>query len=201
MHQRPDILASEALLHQARAQVGVATAALFPQFSLTTAYGSQGATPADMFTAGGIVWSLGAGLTQPLFNGGALRAKKRAAEAAYEQASAQYRESVLQAFQNVADSLRALDHDAAGLRAQTGAWSSAQDTLTMTREQYRLGAVGYLDLLDAQRQYLNTTVDVAQARAARFADTAALFQALGGGWWSNDEHLQAVAKRTEEHPQ
>lgn len=147
------------------------------------------------------MWSLGAGLTQPLFNGGALRAKKRAAEAAYEQASAQYRESVLQAFQNVADSLRALDHDAAGLRAQTGAWSSAQDTLTMTREQYRLGAVGYLDLLDAQRQYLNTTVDVAQARAARFADTAALFQALGGGWWSNDEHLQAVAKRTEEHPQ
>ncbi|MFC0690929.1 efflux transporter outer membrane subunit [Paraburkholderia humisilvae] len=198
VRQRPDILASEALLHQASAQVGVATAALYPQISLTASYGTSGVTPADLFSAAGVIWSIGAGLAQPIFHGGALRAKKRAAEAAYEQASAQYRETVLQGFQNVADSLRALEHDAAGLRTQTDAWSSARNSLSITREQYRLGAVDYLALLDAQRQYLNTTVDVAQARAARFADTAALFQSLGGGWWNADEPMQAAVRPAEE---
>jgi NodT family efflux transporter outer membrane factor (OMF) lipoprotein len=186
VRQRPDILASEALLHQASAQVGVATAAMYPQLTLSASYGTQALTPAQALRASSAIWSIGAGLTQPLFHGGQLRAQRRAAEAAYEQADAQYRETVLLAFQNVADALRALDHDATGLRAQTDAWNAARDSLALTREQYRVGAVGYLSLLDAQRQYQQTVVSLAQARAARYADTAALFQALGGGWWNAD---------------
>lgn len=186
VRQRPDILASEALLHQASAQVGVATAALYPQLTLSASYGAEALTPAQVLRASSAIWSIGAGLTQPLFHGGQLRAQRRAAEAAYEQAGAQYRETVLLAFQNVADVLRALDHDATGLRAQTDAWTAARDSLALTREQYRIGAVGYLSLLDAQRQYQQTVVSLAQARAARYADTAALFQALGGGWWNGD---------------
>jgi NodT family efflux transporter outer membrane factor (OMF) lipoprotein len=182
--QRPDILAADAVLHQASAQVGVATAALYPQITLTASYGTEGLTPAQVFQSGSTVWSLGAGLLQPIFQGGQLRAQKREAEAAYEAAGAQYRETVLLAFQNVADSLRALDHDATGLQAQTDAWQAAGATLELTRGQYRLGGVSFLALLDAERQYQQTTLSLAQAQAARYADTAALFQALGGGWWN-----------------
>jgi outer membrane protein TolC len=134
--------------------------------------------------AGSTIWSIGAGLLQPVFHGGQLSAQKRAAEAAYEQAGAQYRETVLLAFQNVADTLRALEHDATGLKAQTDASRAASDSLELTRGQYRVGGVSYLALLDAQRQYQQTVVSLAQAQAARYADTAALFQALGGGWWN-----------------
>ena len=184
VQQRPDILAADAVLHQASAQVGVATAAMYPQITLSASYGAEALTPAQVFKAGSTIWSLGAGLLQPVFHGGQLSAQKRAAEAAYEQANAQYRETVLLAFQNVADSLRALDHDATGLKAQTDAWRSASDSLELTRGQYRVGGVSYLALLDAQRQYQQTVVSLAQAQASRYADTAALFQALGGGWWN-----------------
>ena len=184
VQQRPDILAADAVLHQASAQVGVATAAMYPQITLSASYGAEALTPAQVFKGGSTIWSLGAGLLQPVFHGGQLSAQKRAAEAAYEQADAQYRETVLLAFQNVADSLRALDHDATGLKAQTDAWRSASDSLELTRGQYRVGGVSYLALLDAQRQYQQTVVSLAQAQASRYADTAALFQALGGGWWN-----------------
>lgn len=184
VRQRPDILASEALLHQASAQVGVATAAMYPHLTLSGSLGAEALTPAQVFRAANTLWNVGAGLTQPLFRGGQLRAQRRAAVAALEQAHAQYREIVLLAFQNVADSLRALDHDASKLRAQTDAWHAARDALSLTRDQYRLGSVGYLALLDAQRQYQQTVINLAQAQAARYADTAALFQALGGGWWN-----------------
>jgi NodT family efflux transporter outer membrane factor (OMF) lipoprotein len=182
--QRPDILASAALLHQASAQVGVAAAAMYPQLTLSASYGTEALAPAGVFQAANTIWSIGAGLTQPIFHGGQLRAQKRAAVAAYEQAGAQYRETVLLAFQNVADSLRALDHDATGLKAQTDAWHAASDSLALTRGQYQAGGVSYLALLDAQRQYQQTVGSVAQAQASRYADTAALFQALGGGWWN-----------------
>ncbi|WP_126876171.1 efflux transporter outer membrane subunit [Paraburkholderia kururiensis] len=182
--QRPDILAADALLHQASAQIGVATAAMYPQLTLSASYGAEALTPAQVFRAGSTIWSIGGSLLQPLFRGGELLAQKRAAVAAYEQADAQYRETVLQAFQNVADSLRALDNDANGLKAQTEAWHSASDSLDLTRAQYRVGAVSYLALLDAQRQYQQTVVSFAQAQATRYADTAALFQSLGGGWWN-----------------
>ncbi|MBA5637671.1 efflux transporter outer membrane subunit [Duganella sp. LX20W] len=182
--QRPDVRASEALLHQASAQVGVATANLYPQFTLSASYGAAGASPHELFQANNVFWNLAAGLTQPLFNGGALTAKRRAAEAAYDAAAAQYRATVLAAFRDVADSLRALEFDASALQAQADAEALAAETLALAKRQYQLGAISYLSLLDAQRSYQQSHVALAQAQAARYADTAALFQALGGGWWN-----------------
>ena len=192
VRQRPDILAADATLHQASAQVGVATANMYPQLTLSASYGPQALTPAGLLKYADMIWSLGAGITQPIFHGGQLSAQKRAAEAAFDEANAQYRQTVLLAFQNVADTLRALEHDATGLSAQTQAWRAASDSLDLTRGQFRIGGVSYLALLDAQRQYQQTVVNLAQARAARYADTAALFQALGGGWWNDTATSQAA---------
>jgi len=195
--QRPDILAADAVLRQASANIGVATAAMYPQLTLTGSYGGEALTPAGVFKSANTIWSLGAGLLQPLFHGGQLIAQKRAAVAAYDQAEAQYRETVLLAFQNVADTLRALDADALALSAQSDAWSSARDTQELSQQQYRLGAVSYLTLLDAQRQYQQSTVNLVQAQAARYADTAALFQALGGGWWNAPQSPETKAGKAE----
>lgn len=184
VRQRPDIRANEALLHEASAQIGVATAAQYPQLILSASYGSSAFEASQLFTPAATLWSLAAGLTQPIFNGGALSAKKRAAVAAYDQAQAQYRATVLGAFQNVADALRAIESDAQALSAQAQAEALAREALTLTNDQYRLGAVSYLQLLDAQRTYQQTRISLVQAQAARYADTAALFQALGGGWWN-----------------
>ncbi len=184
--QRPDICAAEALLHAASAQIGVATANQYPQISLTGSFGSVATTGGSLFSSGTEVWSLGAGLLQPLFHGGELSAKRRAAVAAYDQALAQYQSVVLQAFQNVADVLRALEADATTLQAQADAATSAHDSLELTQKQYQLGGVSYLSLLNAERQYQETRISLVQAQAARFADTTALFQALGGGWWNRD---------------
>lgn len=184
VRQRPDIRASEELLHAASAQVGVATANLYPQITLTGSLGSQSVRLQDLFASGTSVWGLSASLTQPIFHGGELVAKRRAAVAAYDQAAAQYRETVLQAFQNVADVLRALESDAATLVAQSAAESTAWENFQAAAEQYRLGAVNYLTPLNAERQYQQTRISRVQAEAARFADSAALFLALGGGWWN-----------------
>ncbi|MEM5406118.1 MULTISPECIES: efflux transporter outer membrane subunit [Paraburkholderia] len=192
VRQRPDILAADATLHQASAQVGVATANMYPQLTLSASYGPQALTPAGLLKYADMIWSFGAGITQPIFHGGQLSAQKRAAEAAFDAANAQYRQTVLLAFQNVADTLRALEHDATGLSAQTQAWRAASDSLDLTRGQFRIGGVSYLALLDAQRQYQQTVVNLAQAQAARYADTAALFQALGGGWWNDTATSQAA---------
>ncbi len=186
VRQRPDILASEELLHAASARIGVATANLYPQITLTGSYGSETTKIDNLFGDGSSIWSIGAGLLQPVFHGGELAAKRRAAIAAYDQAAAQYRETVLQAFQDVADVLRALEDDARTLRAQAEAEAAARDTLDLTEKQFDLGAVSYLSLLNAQRQYRLAHFILVQAQAARFADTAALFQALGGGWWNKD---------------
>ncbi|MEM5345629.1 efflux transporter outer membrane subunit [Paraburkholderia azotifigens] len=185
VRQRPDILAADAVLHQASAAVGVATANLYPQLTLSANFSPQSLTPAGMLKYADMIWNIGAGLTQPIFHGGQLNAKKRAAEAAFDQANAQYRQTVLLAFEDVADTLRALDHDAVALAAQTEAWRAASSSLDLARAQFRVGGVSYLSLLDAQRQYQLTVVNLAQAQAARYADTAALFQALGGGWWTD----------------
>ena len=125
-------------------------------------------------------------MLQPIFRGGELTARRRAAIAAYDQAEAQYRETVLQAFQNVADVLRALEKDAQTLKAQADAEAVARASLDLTRKQFQLGAVSYLTLLNAERQHQQARISLVQAQAARFADTAALFQALGGGWWKGD---------------
>jgi outer membrane protein TolC len=123
-------------------------------------------------------------LLQPLFRGGELTAQRRAAVAAHDQAAAQYRETVLQAFQNVADVLRALDADANALKAQANAEEAARGTLDLTQKQFQVGAVSYLSLLNAERQHQQSRISLVQAQAARYADTVALFQALGGGWWN-----------------
>ena len=184
VRQRPDIRASEALLHQASAQVGVAVANQYPQINLSGSLGSGATRIGDLFGSGTGLWNIAGSLTQPIFNGGALSARKRAAEAAYDQAEANYRSIVLGAFQNVADALRAIDSDAAALRTQAEAEALARDTLDLSNRQYQLGAISYLALLDVQRIYQQTRIALVQAQATRYADTAALFQALGGGWWN-----------------
>ncbi len=182
VRQRPDIRAAESQLHQATADVGVATANLFPQITLSGSYGSQALHTADLFAGGTKAWSLGAGLLQPLFHGGTLRAEKRAAEAGLEKAAADYQTTVLGAFQNVADSLHALELDAENLRAQFDAEQSAQKSLDLVNIQYKEGAASYLQVLDATRQYQQARIGLIQARAARLSDTAALYASLGGGW-------------------
>ena len=184
VEQRPDVCAAQAQLHQASAQIGVAIAARLPQFALTAEYGSVALTTAALFTPGATVWSLAAAGTQPIFHGFSLLHLQRAAEAGFEMSEAQYKTTVLGAFQNVADVLRALQLDAATLKAQQAAVRAASDTFDLTRNQYKLGAVTYVILLNAQRSYLQARLALVQAQAARYADTAALFQALGGGWWN-----------------
>lgn len=184
VRHRPDIRASEALLHAASAQVGVATANLYPQITLSGSFGYTQSTTANLFNYNNAIWSYGSQLAQPIFNAGSLRAKRRSSIAAFDQACAQYRQTVLQAFQNVADVLRALQNDALSLRARQLAETSAYETLKITRKQYQLGGVSYLSLLNAQLQYQQAKISRIQAQAARYTDTAALFQALGGGWWN-----------------
>jgi len=175
--QRPDIRASEALLHQASANVGVATANLFPQITLTGSYGPEGTQLSHLVD----VWSVSAGLTQPIFHGGQLRARKRSAEDAYEAAAAAYRQTVLQGLQQVADALRALEQDALQLGAREGAQRDAAASARVAERRYAAGGLSQLSLLDTQRQELQTRLDRTLAQAQRLSDTAALYEALGGG--------------------
>jgi NodT family efflux transporter outer membrane factor (OMF) lipoprotein len=184
VQQRPDVRAAQAQLQQASAQIGVAIANRLPQFSLTAAYGNAALTAATLFTPATAIWSVTAAGTQPIFHGFTLLHQERAARAAYDVADAQYRNTVLIAFQNVADALRAIQLDAATLKAQQRSVRAASDTFDLTRGQYRLGAVTYIILLNAQRTYQQALLALVQAQAARYADTAALFAALGGGWWN-----------------
>jgi NodT family efflux transporter outer membrane factor (OMF) lipoprotein len=186
VHQRPDVLAAEDLLHVASAQVGVATANLYPQLTLGGNYGYESLKASDLFKPGSVVWGLSANITQPIFHGGALLAQKRAAVAAFDQAAAVYRQTVLTAFANVADALRALEFDGQYLGAEFEAYQQAQAEVELAQRQFDVGAISQLSLLNAQQQFSQAAVALAQARANRFTDTAALFQALGGGWWNGD---------------
>ena len=180
VERRPDVRAAEAQLHSATAQVGVAIANLLPQMTLTGDIGSTATLLNDLFKPGTGFWSIGANATETLFAGGTLIHRKRAADAALEQAEAQYRAAVLTAFQNVADALHALDTDAEALNAASRAEGAAQKSLSVSRHQLELGSVSYLALLNAEQTYQQTVITLAQARANRYADTSALFQALGG---------------------
>ncbi|MFZ2236453.1 MAG: efflux transporter outer membrane subunit [Dokdonella sp.] len=192
VRQRPDIRAAEAQLHRATAQVGVATANLFPQISLSGSWGTQAVDGgSDLFGSGTSAWSLGLNLLQPIFRGGTLRAQKRAAEAGLDQASASYRNTVLTAFQNVADSLRALELDAESLAAQAEAEQATASSLDLVKKQYRDGSIDYLQVLDSTRLYQRARLALIAARAARLADTAALYASLGGGWQPSDTSMQA----------
>ncbi|EKD74314.1 MAG: hypothetical protein ACD_45C00004G0004 [uncultured bacterium] len=196
VRQRPDVRAAEATLATASAQIGVATANLLPQITLNGSYGWSNTGLRNLINPSNNVWNAGGSLLQPLFNGGALLAKRRAAIAGYEEAQAQYRQTVLQAFQNVADTLRALQHDAETLRAQEEAEMAAERSLILTKDQFRAGGVNYLNLLNAELQYQQAKINRIQAQAARYSDTAALFQALGGGWWNRSEYRCCLSRYT-----
>lgn len=186
VQQRPDIKAAEATMHAASAQIGQAVAARLPQISITGSVGSSANRIADLFSPGTAFWSIAGGLTAPLFDAGILLHKQRAAEAGFDQAAAQYKATVLAAFQNVADTLQALQADADALKAATESEQAAARSLGIVRRQLAAGQVAYPVLLNAQQTYQTSRIALVQAQASRFADTVALFQALGGGWWNRD---------------
>lgn len=178
--RRPDILAAEAQLHAATAAVGVATSNLYPRIDLTGSTGQQAITSGALFDKTSNVWSITSGLVAPLFDGGTLRAEKRAAVDAMRSSAANYEQTVLAAFGQVADSLEALDNGAEQLRAQGNAEAAARDTVTMTRQSYNEGNVGVLQVLDAERRYQQARLGYVRAQAQRYRDTAQLMLALGG---------------------
>jgi NodT family efflux transporter outer membrane factor (OMF) lipoprotein len=187
IEQRPDVRAAEALLHSANAQVGVAIAAMLPQLSITGALGGNADEFPWLFRSGGPFWTLVGGVSQPVFEGGTLLHRKRAASAALKQAAAQYQSTVIAAYQNVADTLHATLSDADALAADVDAEESAQVTYDLTRRRMQLGYVNYLALLSAETAYDQALLMRVQAQATRFGDTVAMFQALGGGWWNRRE--------------
>jgi len=189
VRQRPDIRAAEALLHQASADVGAATASLYPQIALSGSAGGVG----TKFTSGGGVWNFGASLTQPIFNGGSLWAEKRKAVAAYEEAGSAYQQTVLQAFREVADVLRAIEDDARALQARSEAAAQAESAYQIASQRYAAGGISQLAVLDAQREQLQTALDRIAYQAARYSDSATLFQALGGGWWNEKQASRVIA--------
>jgi len=187
------VLQAEANLHAASAQIGIAIANRLPNITLTANAGSTALALDQLFTSGTGFWGLGAAATAPLFQGGTLLHQERAAKAAYVQAAEQYRSTVLTAFRNVADTLTALEQDAEALKAAAAAAEDAQITLDLSRRQWQDGYVSYLALLSAEQSYQQVRINLVQAQANRYADTAALFQALGGGWWhradlTKDQH-------------
>jgi NodT family efflux transporter outer membrane factor (OMF) lipoprotein len=187
VRQRPDILSAEALLHQASADIGVATAAMFPSFSLTGTYGTAGSSTGSLFSSAGRFWSVGPSVDIPLFEGGRLWYGRQAAIDAYQQASANYRQVVLESFAQVADVLKALEYDAQVLQKQAEAQATAQEALRLLQANYRSGLVTYLELLVADVQLHQVNIAYLQALAQRHQDTVALFVALGGGWWNRPD--------------
>ena len=181
--QRPDVRQAEANLHAASAQIGVAVANRLPNIALTANAGGSALSMNQLFHSGTGFWAIGAAVTAPVFQGGALLHQERAARAAYVEAAEQYRSTVITAFQNVADTLAALEQDAAGVNAAAAAEQAARLTLEISQRQQHDGYASYLSLLTAEQAYQQTRIALVQAQASRFADTAALFQALGGGWW------------------
>lgn len=195
VQQRPDILAAQENLHAASAQVGVAEAARLPQLSLSAAYAQQSTALSDLFTQPGGVWSAGLGLAAPLFHGGSLAARKDEAQERYAQALASYHSTVISAFVEVADALQALQHDADSYAAHDRALRAALQNRDLATAEYRAGKYTELQVLTAEQQYQSAALTQVQAHARQFTDTAALFRALGGGWWNvrNREPFSAAA--------
>jgi len=184
------VLQAEANLHAASAQIGVAVANRLPNIELTATAGNSALAFGQLFTPGTDFWSIGAALTAPIFDGGTRLHQERAARANFNQVAEQYRSTVLGAFQNVADTLTALQQDAAGLKAAADAETAAKKTLDLTERQSRDGYANYLSLLSAEQAYQQARIALVQAQANRYADTAALFQALGGGWWHRADFVE-----------
>jgi len=184
VNQRPDILAAESQMHVASAKIGVATALMFPSFSLNGTFGTSGTNFGNLTASSGKFWSIGPVATIPLFQGTTLWFGRKAAIDAYQQSRANYRQTVLSAFEQVADSLKALEHDAEALQAQVEAKRTAGEALKLLQANYRAGLVDYLAVLTSDVQYHETSIAYLQAVAQRYQDTVALFVALGGGWWN-----------------
>src|SRR5215211_321501 len=187
VEQRPDVRAAEAQLHAASADIGVAVANQMPQFTITGALGFASSGISSLVVPGSGVWSIGLGIAQTILDGARLDHQRKAAIAAYERAAAQYKGTVQSAFQDVANALRALQTDADALRVQVAAEQTAAASLRLAEQQYQLGSANYLILLNAQQTYQTAVINRLRAQSARYADTAALFQALGGGWWNRTD--------------
>ncbi len=187
VEQRPDIRAAESNLHAAGALVGVAIANRLPNITLTGMAGSTAPALNQLFASGSEWWEITGAVTQPIFHGGTLFHRELAAKAAFDQAKAQYRSTVIQAFQNVGDALQAIRSDAVALQKAVASERAAAKSLEIVRGQLRLGAINYLGLLTAQQTYQQALLSLAQAKAQRYADTVTLFAALGGGWWNRED--------------
>ena len=187
VRQRPDIKAAEATLHQATANVGVSVASMLPQLSLSGQYGGSSASYANLLSPSSIAWSIAASVSQKIVDGGSAFHSKEASVAAYEQNLANYKSTVITAFQNVADALRAIEYDAKALQAQSAAERAAKASLDMAQDQYKTGAVVYATVLNALQTYQNAVISRVKAQSTRYTDTVALYQALGGGWWNRDD--------------
>jgi NodT family efflux transporter outer membrane factor (OMF) lipoprotein len=193
VHQRPDIQAAEAQLHAASAQIGIATARLYPSITLSASVGAAALDPGHLFDPSGLIWSIASGLTQPIFDGGTRQAERRAALASFKASAADYQQTVLDAFGQVADVLQALTHDAELLAEQKHALDLALESVRLQRIDYARGGIGILNLLDAQRQYQQALQGEIRAEAQRYLDTTQLLVAMGGGWWDASElRLQAT---------
>ncbi|HTM76050.1 MAG TPA: TolC family protein, partial [Devosia sp.] len=193
--QRPDVMQAQADLHAASAQIGIAVANRLPNITLSGNAGSTALALNRLFQPGTEFWTVAANLTAPIFDGGTLRHQERAARAAFDASAAQYRSTLLGAFQNVADTLVALQQDAAAVKAASAADTAAKTTLEITERQLRDGYANTLGLLNAQQAYQGAEITLLSAQSTRFADTAALFQALGGGWW----HRTDLSDQDAEH--
>jgi NodT family efflux transporter outer membrane factor (OMF) lipoprotein len=192
--QRPDVQQSAAQLHEQTAAVGVATANLLPQLTLSGSVGSEALAAGSLFSGGSLAYSLAAQLAQTVFEGGTLVHQRRAAIATMQAAAAQYQTTVINAFANVADALQALQFDATALQVSLDAAKAATDSLNLLRVQYQAGSVTQLSVLTAEQTEQMALVTLAKSQAARYADTAALFAALGGGWWNRTDVAPGVAR-------
>jgi len=184
VEQRPDVLQAEENLHAASAAIGIAAANRLPNITLSANAGSTALSLDKLFADGSGFWAVEGSIAQPIFEGGTLLHRERSAKALYTQAAQQYRSTVLTACQNVADTLNALQQDAAALKTAADAADAAKQTLDLARQQYQVGYAGFLPSLTAEQAYQQAEFALVQAQANRFTDTAALFQALGGGWWN-----------------
>jgi NodT family efflux transporter outer membrane factor (OMF) lipoprotein len=184
VRQRPDILVAEAQLHSSTALIGVATAALLPNLTIGGGVGANNTQVSDLFSPASLFWNAIGGIVQPLFHGGALRYQRKQAIDARDAALADYRQTVLAAFAQVADGLSGLSHDADAMSAQTEALHSSEEAFKLVQINYQSGLADYLNVLTANSQYLQARIGYIQAQAQRLQDTVALFVALGGGWWN-----------------
>jgi NodT family efflux transporter outer membrane factor (OMF) lipoprotein len=190
IEQRPDVRQAEENMHAASAAVGIATADLLPQFAINADVGSSALKLQNLFGPYTSFWDLGASLSQTLFDSGALIHKRRAAIAALDQAAAQYRSAVVLACQNVADTLRALRSDADALKANDESARAAKAAFNLAQRQKSIGSISTVAVMNAEQAYQQAEVTLVQAQANRYADTAGLFQALGGGWWNRSGETQ-----------